>query len=73
MATLPLERSERITGERRATVAVQFVERYKTGESIRAIAGATGRSYGFVHRILTENKVALRTRGGYRPRRGGGN
>ena len=27
-------------------------------------AGSTGRSYGFVHRILTETGVSLRGRGG---------
>jgi hypothetical protein len=32
--------------------------------SIRALAAETGRSYGFVHRILTENDVDLRGRGG---------
>jgi hypothetical protein len=38
--------------------------RYDSGESIRALAATTGRSYGFVHRILTENGVSLRGRGG---------
>ena len=38
--------------------------RYDAGESIRSLATATGRSYGFIHRILTETGVALRGRGG---------
>lgn len=57
------QRRERVTGERRNTVAVQLVERYRAGECIRDLATATGRSYGFIHRILTEND-ALRPRGG---------
>ncbi|MDX3772085.1 MULTISPECIES: helix-turn-helix domain-containing protein [unclassified Streptomyces] len=34
------------------------------GASIRAIADAHGRSYGFVHRMLSEAGVTLRGRGG---------
>lgn len=68
-AMQPLKAGERITGDRRATVAVQLVERYNAGESIRALAASTGRSYGFINRILKENDVALRPRGGARPRR----
>ena len=33
-------------------------------ESIRALAQSTGRSYGFVHRMLSESGVTLRGRGG---------
>ena len=29
-----------------------------------SLAAATGRSYGFIHRILSENGVTLRGRGG---------
>ena len=39
-------------------------ERYEAGESIRSLASSTGRSYGFIHRILTEMGVTLRSRGG---------
>jgi hypothetical protein len=38
-------------------------------ESIRALASSTGRSYGFVHRVLTESGVQLRQRGGARRRK----
>jgi hypothetical protein len=38
--------------------------RYSSGESIRALAASTGRSYGFIHRILAESHVVLRSRGG---------
>jgi Helix-turn-helix domain len=34
------------------------------GESIRSLSASTGRSYGFVHRILTDSGVDLRRRGG---------
>ena len=39
-------------------------KRYSAGESIRALAASTGRSYGFIHRILSESGVTLRGRGG---------
>jgi Helix-turn-helix domain len=54
----------RVTGADRTTMASELRKRYDAGESIRALATATGRSYGFVHRILTETGVALRGRGG---------
>jgi hypothetical protein len=50
-------------------MATALKSRYDAGESIRALALATGRSYGFIHRMLTEQGVALRGRGGStRPR-----
>ncbi|WP_432026496.1 helix-turn-helix domain-containing protein [Streptomyces sp. 1222.5] len=43
-----------ITGSARKDLAKTFAEEYGEGRSIRAIAEAHGRSYGFVHRVLTE-------------------
>jgi hypothetical protein len=59
----------RIVGQERATWAKDYVRRYGQGDSIRKIASDTGRSYGFVHRLLVESGVTLRKRGGPRPRR----
>ncbi|TQK86139.1 hypothetical protein FB563_6231 [Streptomyces puniciscabiei] len=53
-----------ITGGAREKLAEVFAREYKEGRSIRAIAEAHDRSYGFVHRVLTEADVPLRTRGG---------
>jgi hypothetical protein len=53
-----------VTGEDRSKLATDLKNRYNAGESIRSLATATGRSYGFIHRILTETGVALRGRGG---------
>ncbi len=39
-------------------------KKYDSGASIRALAEETGRSYGFVHRMLSESGVTLRGRGG---------
>jgi predicted transcriptional regulator len=50
-------------------LAKDLVKRYTSGESIRALAASTGRSYGFVHRVLTESGVQLRQRGGARRRK----
>lgn len=58
-----LARSFRIAGLKRDQLAADLVRRYEAGESIRALAEATGRSYGFIHRILTESGVEFRSRG----------
>ena len=64
-----LRKGTRVTGSERARMATDLKSRYDAGESIRALALATGRSYGFIHRMLTEQGVALRGRGGStRPR-----
>jgi hypothetical protein len=59
-----LRKGTRVTGADRGKLAADLKTRYDAGESIRSLASATGRSYGFIHRILTENGVALRGRGG---------
>ena len=63
-ATTSTEKGRRIVGAERQTLAKDLVKRYSNGESIRALAAATGRSYGFVHRVLSESGVQLRGRGG---------
>jgi hypothetical protein len=62
--TETLKKGTRVTGADRAKLAADLKKRYDSGDSIRALAATTGRSYGFVHRILTENGVSLRGRGG---------
>ena len=54
----------RITGGDRNKLAADLKRRYTSGASIRDLASETGRSYGFVHRMLSEAGVALRGRGG---------
>lgn len=41
-------------------VVSELADRYAAGESIRDLALSTGRSYGFIHRVLSERGVALR-------------
>ncbi|HEV2452106.1 MAG TPA: helix-turn-helix domain-containing protein [Streptosporangiaceae bacterium] len=62
--TETLKKGTRVTGSDRTKLASDLKKRYDAGESIRSLAAATGRSYGFVHRILSETGVALRGRGG---------
>lgn len=62
-------KGRRIVGSERQTLARDLVRRYTAGESIRVLASSTGRSYGFVHRVLTEAGVQLRQRGGARRRK----
>ena len=64
MADTSLKKGTRVTGEDRSKLATILGKRYDNGESIRDLAASTGRSYGFIHRILTETGVTLRGRGG---------
>jgi hypothetical protein len=59
-----LKKGTRVTGADREKLAADLKKRYSAGESIRALAASTGRSYGFIHRILSESGVTLRGRGG---------
>ena len=59
-----LRKGTRVTGTDRSKLATDLKKRYDAGESIRSLANATGRSYGFIHRVLTETGVTLRGRGG---------
>jgi len=59
-----LKKGARITGADRAELGESLREQYDAGKSIRELAEANGRSYGFVHRVLSESGVTLRGRGG---------
>ena len=59
-----LKKGTRVTGDDRDKLADDLKNRYEAGESIRVLAQSSGRSYGFVHRILTESGATLRGRGG---------
>ena len=47
-----LKKGARITGGDRSRLAADLKRKYSSGSSIRELAAETGRSYGFVHRIL---------------------
>jgi predicted transcriptional regulator len=64
VATQTLGKGTRITGTTRTKLANDLKKRYEKGQSIRDLAEATGRSYGFVHRLLVDSDVTLRGRGG---------
>jgi hypothetical protein len=59
-----LKKGSRITGAERDRLATELKRKYDGGQSIRALAQTTGRSYGFIHRILSESETPLRGRGG---------
>jgi hypothetical protein len=59
-----LKKGSRVTGSDRESLAKDLKDRYEAGESIRVLAESSGRSYGFVHRILNESGATLRGRGG---------
>jgi hypothetical protein len=59
-----LAKGARISGGVRDRLASDLKRKYEGGKSIRDLAGETGRSYGFVHRLLSESGVELRGRGG---------
>ena len=59
-----LKKGSRITGAQRDKLAADLKKKYEKGASIRSLAESVGRSYGFVHRVLSESGVTLRGRGG---------
>ncbi len=63
-AVAELKKGSRITGNERDRLAGELRRKYDAGQSIRALASNTGRSYGFIHRILSESGANLRGRGG---------
>ena len=64
MATAVLKKGARITGNDRNKLATDLKKQYDKGKSIRELAETHGRSYGFVHRVLSESGTTLRGRGG---------
>jgi predicted transcriptional regulator len=59
-----LKKGARITGADRTKLAADLRKQYDKGKSIRELADSSGRSYGFVHRVLSESGATLRGRGG---------
>ena len=59
-----VEKNKRIVGAPREKLATKVVKEYEKGKSIRALSEELGRSYGFVHRLLSESGATLRGRGG---------
>lgn len=59
-----LKKGSRVTGGDRERMASELRRKYEEGQSIRLLAEGSGRSYGFVHRILSESGATLRGRGG---------
>lgn len=53
-----------IKGPARQKIAAELKKAYDKGASIRTLAHGCNRSYGFVHRLLTEAGTTMRTRGG---------
>jgi Helix-turn-helix domain len=68
MAT-QLGKGRRVIGTQRANLRQTLAVRYKQGASIRQLVNLTDRSYGFIHRLLSESDVAMRSRGGNHARR----
>ncbi|MEV4113706.1 helix-turn-helix domain-containing protein [Nonomuraea sp. NPDC049695] len=58
------KRCARMSRAERESLKAVLKRRYVAGESIRQLSVATGRSYGFVHRLLVEAGALLRLRGG---------
>lgn len=61
--------SAKVTGDARAALAAELARCYGRNYTIRDLAEATGRSYGWVHNLLEEAGVTLRGRGGAPVRR----
>ena len=59
-----LKKGARIIGSERTKLSVDLKKAYEKGKSIRELADSHNRSYGFIHRVLSESGVTLRGRGG---------
>ena len=59
-----LKKGARITGTQRDKLAVDLKKKYEKGASIRALAESTGPVVRLRARVLRENGVTLRGRGG---------
>jgi hypothetical protein len=70
VAVAELKKGTRVTGDDRESLAADLKKKYEQGESIRVLASSSGRSYGFVHRILNESGATLRGRGGATRKKG---
>ncbi|MEU5193675.1 helix-turn-helix domain-containing protein [Streptomyces scabiei] len=59
-------KSRDFTRRQRAAFAKEVAARYEkdTSVSIRQLCEETGRSYGMIRRLLTQQRVTLRPRGG---------
>ena len=64
MSNVSAHKNARLSGGDRAQLAAEVCQKYQNGESIRALAAETGKSYGFVHGLLVDGHVPLRGRGG---------
>jgi Helix-turn-helix domain len=58
------EGSRRIQGQERARLAKQLAKEYERGQSIRQLSGQHDLSIGTVRRLLLEQGVTFRARGG---------
>lgn len=56
----------RLVGDARRPVALKVAADYEAGKSVREIAKAHKRSYGFVYGLLVDARVTMRPRGGPR-------
>ena len=59
-----VKKYKRVTGADRNTLTADVKKVSEKGATIRSIAEPLERSYGFVHRLLSESDVTLRSRGG---------
>jgi predicted transcriptional regulator len=59
-----LKKGIRVVGPGRTKLGSDLKKKYDSDASIRKLAEETGRSYGFVHRLLAESGVCFRGRGG---------
>ena len=55
---------QRLSADERSIMATSMAEDYNGGMSIRLVGEKYGRSYGAAHRMLSEQGVTLRARGG---------
>jgi hypothetical protein len=61
---MAVPRKPRPTHAERTKLKAGLKEQYGKGKTIRELADVHGRSYGFVHQVLSESGATMRARGG---------
>jgi hypothetical protein len=64
MTTTALPKGSKITGTDREKLGASLKKQYEKGSTIAQLVASTGRSSGFVQRLLVESGTTMRPRGG---------
>lgn len=59
-----VEPHKRLTPEQRSSLGLELKAKYESGATLRELSEQSGRSFGWIHKVLEENGTQMRPRGG---------